>query len=250
MKMDHAELDLRSLLMTLRRRFWLLVALPIVAAVVAGVVSYYVLDPIYAASTTIWVVKDGSGQINYNDLMLSRNLTKTYAEVAKSRAVMADALALAKVSDLSVSKVQGMLTVTPVRDTEIIQFTIQDGDPERASRLAAAVAEAFKGQIKSFMKVENVAIVDAAQVPLSPVKPRPLMNIAVATVLGAMAAVGLVFLLEYMDTSVKSPEDVTSRLGMTVLGVIPVIEPENQVDPSTRRGKSARGTKTQAVMQK
>ncbi|HWI66398.1 MAG TPA: Wzz/FepE/Etk N-terminal domain-containing protein [Symbiobacteriaceae bacterium] len=239
MKMDQAELDLRSIFLTLRRRVWLLVLLPVLSALVAGLVSFYVLTPVYASSTTLWVVKDGSGQINYNDLMLSRNLTKTYAEVAKSRAVLTDALRVAKVSDLTVAQLQGMITVTPVRDTEIIQFTIADVDRERAAVLAAAVAEAFRGQIRTFMKVENVAVVDAAQIPTSPVKPRPLMNIAVATVLGAMAAVGLAFLREYLDTTVKSPEDVTARLGLPVVGVIPVIDqPEAPPRPARVRNKS------------
>ncbi|HYF94763.1 MAG TPA: Wzz/FepE/Etk N-terminal domain-containing protein [Symbiobacteriaceae bacterium] len=250
MKMDQAELDLRSIFMTLRRRIWLILLLPVLAAVMAGLVSYYVLQPVYASSTSMWVVKDGSGQINYNDLMLSRNLTKTYAEVAKSRAVLSDAMVLANVKDLTVTQLQQMITVTPVRDTEIIQFTIQDGSPERAAALAAAVAEAFKGQIRTFMKVENVAVVDQAQVPTSPVRPRPLMNIAVAFVLGAMAAVGLAFLLEYLDTTLKSPEDVTARLGLPVVGVIPVIDVDRQPEATSRRKGARSQSKTQAVVQK
>jgi len=242
MKIDQAELDLRSILTTLRRRVWLIFSLPVLAAVAAGLISFYLLAPAYAASTSMWVVKEGSGQLNYNDLMLSRNLTKTYAEVARSRAVLNDAIKIAGVADLTASQLQKMITVTPVRDTEIIQFTIEDGDPRRAAALAGAVAEAFKGQIRTYMKVENVAVVDQAQIPLSPIRPRPLMNIAVAAVLGAMAAFGLAFLLEYLDTTVKSPEDVTARLGLPVVGVIPVLEME-----PAKRGRSS---KRQAVMQK
>ncbi|HWI52858.1 MAG TPA: Wzz/FepE/Etk N-terminal domain-containing protein [Symbiobacteriaceae bacterium] len=243
MKIDQAELDLRSILITLRRRLWLILSLPVLAAVAAGLISFYLLAPAYAASTSMWVVKEGSGQLNYNDLMLSRNLTKTYAEVAKSRAVLNDAIKIAGAEDLTAGQLQGMITVTPVRDTEIIQFTIEDGDPRRAAALASAVAEAFKGQIRTFMKVENVAVVDQAQIPLSPISPRPLMNIAVAAVLGAMAGLGLAFLLEYLDTTVKSPEDVTGRLGLPVVGLIPVMG----MEPAKQRNRSS---KRQAVVQK
>lgn len=223
--MEQHELDLREVFRTLYRRLWMLLALPLVAGLTAGILSLYVMDPVYSASTTLWVIKEGSGQINYNDLLLNRNLTKTYAEVAKSRAVMADAIKrLGLEGKVTTALVQGKLTVTPVRDTEILSFTIQDENPAMAAKWADAVAEAFKEQIKTYMKVENVVVVDAATVPTSPIKPRPLMNVAIAIVLGAMAAVGLTFLLEYLDTSIKSPEDVTRHVGIPVLGIIPVIE--------------------------
>jgi capsular polysaccharide biosynthesis protein len=92
------------------------------------------------------------------------------------------------------------------------------------------------------MKVENVVVVDHAQVPESPIKPRKTMNVAIAFVLGAMAAVGLIFLLEYLDTSIKTPEDVTTHLGLPVLGVIPLIEVDaapQEPNRSDRRRRSS-----------
>jgi capsular polysaccharide biosynthesis protein len=235
--MEQNELDLREIFRVLQRRFWLLLALPLIAGLTAGLLSLYVMDPVYSASTTLWVIKDDSSNINYQDLLLNRNLTKTYAEVAKSRATIADAIRILGLDgQLTVGSVQGQLTVTPVRDTEILSFTIQDGSPAMAAKLADAVAESFKEQIKAYMKVENVVVVDKAVVPAGPIKPRPLMNVAIAIVLGGMAAVGLIFLLEYLDTSIKSPEDITRHTGMPVLGIIPVID-------------TAEGTETPAARQ-
>ncbi|HWI63883.1 MAG TPA: Wzz/FepE/Etk N-terminal domain-containing protein, partial [Symbiobacteriaceae bacterium] len=224
--MEQHELDLREVFRMLQRRFWLILALPLAAGLTAGILSLYVMDPVYSASTTLWVIKDdSSGQLSLNDVMLSRNLTKTYSEVAKSRVVMADAITrLGLSSEITVLEVQKKLTVTPVRDTEILSFTIQDENPAMAAKWADAVAEAFKDQIRAYMKVENVVVVDAATVPTSPIKPRPLMNIAVAIVLGGMTAICVAFLLEYLDTSIKSPEDVTRHVGLPVLGIIPVID--------------------------
>jgi len=222
--MEQTELDLREIFQIMRQRLWMILLLPMLAGLTAGSVSLYVLDPVYSASTTLWVIKDGSGQANLNDVMLNRNLTKTYAEVAKSRAVMTDVIRELGLKDVTILDLQKRVTVTPVRDTEILSFTIQDGDPLMAAKLADAVAKAFMGQIRTFMKVENVAVVDQAMVPTEPVKPRPLLNIAIAMVLGGMAALGLAFLLEYLDTSIKSTEDVARYIGLPVLGVIPVIE--------------------------
>lgn len=243
--MEQHELDLREVFRTLYRRLWMLLALPLVAGLTAGILSLYVMDPVYSASTTLWVIKEGSGQISYNDLMLNRNLTKTYAEVAKSRAVMADAIKrLDMEGKVAVGTVQSKLSVTPVRDTEILSFTIQDENPAMAAKWADAVAEAFKDQIKTYMNVENVVVVDTATVPSSPIRPRPLMNVAIAVVLGAMVAVGLAFLLEYLDTSIKSPEDITRHIGIPVLGIIPVID--MSVEESSAQKQHRKRTARQA----
>lgn len=231
--MDQSEIDLRQLFLALRRRLALLITMPIVAGLVAGIVSAFILSPVYSAQTTLWVIKENGSQINYNDLLLNRNLTKTYAEVAKSRAVMIQVISSLGLSGVSVEQLQEKLTVTPVRDTEILSFEVEDVDPVRASAIANTVADSFKDQIRSFMQVENVAIVDRAAIPTDPIKPRKLMNVAVAVVLGGMAAVGVAFLLEYLDTTLKSQEDVTQHLGLPVLGLIPTIEPEPVAEPAT-----------------
>lgn len=238
--MENQELDLRDLLYVLRRRVLLIVALPIIAAIVAAALSQFVLTPVYRASTTLWVIKDGSAQINYNDLLLNRNLTKTYAEVAKSRAVMVDVMDRLNLEGVTVTALQEKLTVTPVRDTEILSFTVEDASPAMATKLADAIAEAFMGQIRAYMKVENVVVVDPAMEPEDPFKPRTLMNVAVAFVLGMMASVGLAFLLEYLDTSIKSPDDVARHLGLPVLAAIPVFEVEQKSAPSPQRGRARR----------
>lgn len=219
--------------------------MPTVAAITAGLISLFLLQPVYSASTTLWVIKDGSSaQLTLADVQLSRNLTKTYAEVAKSRSVMQDVINNLGLKDVTVQELQEKLAVTPVRDTEILSFTVEDRDPVMAAALADGVAVAFMGQIRTFMKVENVSVVDQALVPIDPIKPRPLINVALATVLGGMAALGLAFLLEYLDTSVKTPDDVVRHLGLPVIGVIPVIEPEAAVTAEVRTGKRINRAKT------
>lgn len=247
--MEQTELDLRELIGILRRRLWLVLAMPIVAGLTAGIISQFVLDPVYSASTTLWVIKDGQGQINYNDLLLNRNLTKTYAEVAKSRATMADAIdRLHLKGQITVAQLQSKLTVNPVKDTEILSFTIEDGNPALAANLADGVARAFQDQIKTYMKVENVVVVDQATVPTAPIRPRKLMNVAIAFILGLMAALGVTFLLEYMDTTIKSPDDVSRHVGLPVLGLIPHIDPSGM--PVTPQRSRSRATSAKTVVEK
>lgn len=238
--MEEIELDLRELLYVLVRRIRLLVILPLVAGTAAWLFSSYMVAPVYQASTTLWVIQEGgAGQISYNDLLLNRNLTKTYAEMARSRTVLQSVIDDLHLAGVVVEDLQDRVSASAVKDTEIIRLSVKDTDPVRAAQMANAVAASFQEQIRSFMKVENVAVVDTAVPPTEPVSPRPLLNTAIALVLGLMAAVGIAFLQEYMDTSLKTPDDVQRYLGLPVLATIPAFEAVAEPQPAPRR-KTAR----------
>ncbi len=249
--MEQQELDLRDLLHIFRRRLLLIIALPVIAALTAALISLFVLSPVYQSSTSLWVMnQDGASQINYNDLLLNRNLTKTYAEVAKSRVVMADVIERLDLTGMTVEELQAKLTVTPVRDTEILSVSVEDTDPVVAARLATAVAESFKRQVVTHMKAENVVVMDPAVEPVQPIKPRKAMNTAIAFVLGLMAAVGIAFLLEYLDTTLKSPDDVTRHLNLPVLAVIPVLDIAQEIQPELEAGKRRRSVRREIAHEK
>lgn len=233
-------LDLRQLLMVLRRRLWLLVAVPLVAALAAGLVSLYVITPVYEASVTLWVVKKEGGPLDYSALLLNRNLTKTYAEVAKSRTVAAATLRKLGLAE-DVDRFLKRVTVTTVRDTEILRIAVEDTDPARAALTANTLAQEFMAELPKFITLDNVRVVDPAQPPTQPDRPKPLLNTALALVLGLMAATGAAFLLEALDVTLRTPEDVERHLALPVLGGIPVIEPaqvQQEAGARTRRRRS------------
>jgi len=66
----------------------------------------------------------------------------------------------------------------------------------------------------------NIVQIEQASVPDAPIRPRPLMNTALATAVGLMLAAGIVFLIEYLDDTLKTPEDVERALGLPVLGFV------------------------------
>jgi non-specific protein-tyrosine kinase len=67
----------------------------------------------------------------------------------------------------------------------------------------------------------NILQVEPASVPVNPVRPRIMLNTALAAVVGLMLAVGTVFLIEYLDTSIRNPEDIERALSIPIIGFIP-----------------------------
>lgn len=217
------ELDLREYLQVIRRRLWIIVLVTVLAAATSGVLSYFVIEPTYESSTTLMVLKKEAPVADYNTMLLNRSLVRTYGEIAKSRTVAEKVIGSLDL-DLTAEEFQKRIKVTPVRDTEIIQISAEDSDPKQAARIANEVASAFIGQVRSIMKVENVEVVDPAKEPVRSKGPRPKRNIAMAGILGLMTAFGLVFLIEFMDNTIKTQNDVTRYLGLPVIGAVPLIK--------------------------
>lgn len=80
-----------------------------------------------------------------------------------------------------------------------------------------------EAKIAQASTISSIDVIDPALTPKVPVKPNKKKNLALGLVLGLMLGVGLVFLLDYMDQSIKTSDDVRDRLGLPVLGIIPRI---------------------------
>ena len=66
-----------------------------------------------------------------------------------------------------------------------------------------------------------LAVIEAAQVPGAPISPRPMRNVQLAAAIGFILAAGAAFLMEYLDDTIKSPDDIVKTLGLSPLGLSP-----------------------------
>lgn len=231
------EIDLRELLRTVRRRAWVLVLVIVAAVASSATLSYFLLPKVYASSTTLMVLESKAPIIDYTTVMLHRQLVKTYGEIAKSRQVMEQALDDLGL-DMTITDFQKKVKVRQVPDTELLEIEVEDRDRAVAAAIANAIAQAFIDQVVQLMQVENVVVVDPAVEPLEPVRPRPVFNMATAGALGIMIGFGLVFLLEYLDNTIKTVEDVQRYLGLPVLGMIPAIDAKAEAKKACLPGHS------------
>ena len=219
------EIDLREIFGMLRKRWLMITSITLVAAILAAGVSFFVLKPQYEASTTMIVSykQNQEALMNAADLQMSQKLVETYTQIVKSERI-ADKVIKKLDLDLSTGALNSKISVSQMGATEILKITIKDNDPELAALIANTEAEIFKQEINDMMKVDSVSTIDVAKVPVSPVAPNKVMNIAIATVLGMMGSVGLVFVLEFLDRTYKTPSDIERHLGLPILGAIPDIK--------------------------
>ena len=228
------EIELRQYWEVLRKRWVIVLVLPLIAALTSGIISFYVIKPVYQASTTLIVGKkateDGiaaAQMLDNNVLLANQQLAKTYATIAQSRTVEENVIKALNLS-LNVEELNNLISINPVKTTEILEIQVTNTDPVLATSIANTMAQEFSKAVIEIKKVDSVSIVDKAVTPDKPVKPNKKLNVLIAFVVGLMASVGLVFFMEYMDNTVKTSEDVEKLLGIPVLGVIPIYQTGKQ----------------------
>jgi succinoglycan biosynthesis transport protein ExoP len=86
--------------------------------------------------------------------------------------------------------------------------------------------------ISGELKTSNIRVVDAAEIPRSPVAPKKTTNLLLAIFGGALGACGLAFFIEYLDNKIKSPDEIKNFLGVPFLGLVPNV-PQSDTDNSS-----------------
>ncbi|MEH7383517.1 Wzz/FepE/Etk N-terminal domain-containing protein [Bacillus sp. JJ1533] len=234
-------ISLKEIFQTIRKRLWLIVMIAAVAVATAGVVSYFFLTPVYQSSTQILVNQKTSDQpyLNQSDIRTNIDLINTYNEIIKTPAI----LDLVK-KELNLTETLGdLITVGNSNNSQVMKITVQHTDPKMAVDIANTTADVFKTEIVKIMNVDNVSILSPAVLPEdnAPVKPNPMLNMAIALVVGLMAGVGLAFLLEYLDNTIKTEQDIEKLLELPVLGAIAQINLEEEARHHSESSKNRRG---------
>jgi len=216
---EYEVIELRDIIQIVKKHIKLLIIVPIIFAIIGAVVSIYFIDPVYESSTTLIVnqSKDSNEAINKSDVDLGKSLIYTYAEMAKSNTVLdntKETLGLLELDGKTIS-------VSPVKDTQILKIAVQNTNPQLAMDIANTLVEEFTLEITRITKIENVAVVDYARLPEKPIKPNKLMNTVIAGILGEMLILLIVFLMEYLDNTLKTEKDIEKYLGVSVIGSIP-----------------------------
>ena len=222
-------INLKKVFQILRKRLWIISVITLAVTIISAVLSFFILTPIYESKTQILVNQAKSDQQLYNATEVQTNiqLINTYNVIIKSPAILdkvKDDLNL----DSTIEELNGKISVSSATDSQVVEITVQDPSPYVSAKIANKTAEVFRNQISKIMNVDNVSILSKATVKsdISPVKPQPLINIAIALIMGGVISIAIVILIEYLDNTNKTEEDIEIILDLPVMGVISNIEEE------------------------
>ena len=216
------ELELREYWHIIRKRWLLVVLIPVIAVIISGVLSFFVIKPQYQATTTLLVnQKISNNTALQQDIAASQALVNTYTNIIKSENIESTVIANLHLH-MTPAQVNSMVSVSSPNQSQVIQVDVTSPSYNEAMQIANGLASVFQQKAQVLMNVQNVQIIDKAlqQANPHPVKPNKKLNLAIALILGLMVSIGLAFLLEYLDNRIRSEDDVRRYLNLPVLGTV------------------------------
>jgi capsular exopolysaccharide synthesis family protein len=117
-----------------------------------------------------------------------------------------------------------------------LEFHRLDRMRAQNEKLYAVLLEQMKeADLRRMMNTNNIRLVDNAKEPDAPIAPRVATNVGIALLAGLVVGLGLAIVREQLDNTLKTPEDVENRLGVTILGLLPDIAEEDLPNGAGRR---------------
>ncbi|MGV8907050.1 MAG: YveK family protein [Acetobacterium sp.] len=219
------EISLQEILELLKENWKMIIAISVLFVALATVFTMFFINKEYSSSTTLIVGKPegytSSASDTASELKTNQQLVGTYSEIAKSKSVMSEVnsgLGL----DISNSALAEMISVAAVNETELIEITVTSQDPVLAATIANKTAAVFMTNVTELMKINNLQVVDIAEVNNSPVSPNLNLNMAIAFLLGIVVSVFIIFIRETLNTRVKTIDELKKLVGnIPIVAIIP-----------------------------
>lgn len=221
------EINLEELFYYFRNKIsWIIIAI-ILAIGIGNTFTILTRTPMYKSSTTMVLVNENKDSSTYNttEQQLNKNLVGTYSEIIKSRMILETVISNLKL-DYTSSELASNISVDAVDDTEIIKVSVSDANAKEATSIANEIAKVFMEKIQKIYNLNNVSIIDKAEDAIAPYNVNYLKDNAIYILVGLVLSCGTIFIFFYFDTTIKSSEEIESKLGLNVIGSVPKVEKE------------------------
>jgi capsular exopolysaccharide synthesis family protein len=217
---EENNIDIKDLFKIIKKRIIFISFITICPMIIAGILSFFVLKPVYEGKSTVIVGKDSTDKITQSEVIMYQDLIKTFSEIGKSRLVAENAINNLEL-DIVVKKFMLNLSITPKIGTQIIEISYKSGTSEMASRGANALAQALVEESQKFLPAGSVKVMDNALIPEEPITPNKTLYVSLGFMLGLILSLGLVLLMEYLNNTIKNENSVERYLKLPTIALIP-----------------------------
>lgn len=216
---EELEIDLIDLLSYFKKKLWLILLGLLAGVLLSGVYTFKIVNPMYSASSMIYMRGAGNTITSIQDLQIGAELTNDYEVIFTSRPILEEVIKELKL-DMSYKDLQGRIEMSNPTDTRILKVEIKDEDPEMASKIINTLVQISMDSVKE-IDAKEPYLIEKAVADEEPVSPSKKKNLA----MGALAGMFLVcfgLAVQYITNDrICGEEDVTKALGIPVFCSIP-----------------------------
>ena len=222
-------ISLMEIIELLKKRWALILSAILFCWSLASIYSLMIADREYKSSAQLVAKLSPNSDIqslsnNLNDVNFNLQMINTYKDFVNSNVVLDEAhkILVDKIAfEGTPSDIRSMLSVEQNTNSQMFSIAAVSDSPRISMEVANAVAEVFKEQSIDVLAVDKVSIMSEAPVNMTPVSPNVKLNLLIGSVLGLMIGVGITFLMELLDKTVKNAKFSQEKLGLPVLGELP-----------------------------
>lgn len=226
---DEIEIDLLELLGEFRRKIWLILGVIVLCGGIAGAFSAFVITPQYKSTAMVYILSKETTLTSLADLQIGSQLTKDYKIIVTSRRVLNQVIEEMEL-DITYKDFVKKVTIENPQDTRILSISVEDPDPNMAKLIADKIAVTSSDYIGDIMEMVPPKLIEDGEVPVLKSSPSNVRNAFIGAALGAVLVCGLITIRVVMNDTIRTEEDVTKYLGLSVLASVPEREGETPED--------------------
>ena len=228
---NYEDIDIKRILEIIFSKKIFIILILLLSITLGYVYSYYYKKPEYKSSVTILLVADENRvdkELTQTDLSINSSLISTYSSIAKSTNVIQKTIENLGLN-ISASKLQKSIEATQIEKTQFLKITVKNENPEVAKNIANELAKVFTEQIKEIYNLENISIVDEAEVESQPCNINHIKDIIIFTFAGMIVSAILVMVIYIFDDTIKDEKDIERNIKLKNIGTLPVDKENNEL---------------------
>lgn len=231
---DEFEIDLKEVFFEVLSSWKVIFLTAILTGAIAFCVSTFIMTPQYESTSALYVLTKSTSITSLADLQTGTSLTSDYIVVVKCRPVLEQVIDNLDLN-MTYKELEKKVSVENPSDSRILYISVKDADPAVAKKIADEMAEVASAYIAEKMAQDPPRTIQNGYADGEPVSPNVMKNTVIAAAAGMFLAIVMVILSYIMNDSIMTPEDLEKKVGLHVLGSLPLEEEEYDGEPTKKK---------------
>lgn len=226
------EIDLVELLKMFWRKKILIILITILFIGIGYIYTTRFITPMYTSTTTLVLASNNEKNKSNTtstaaEVAVNTKLVSTYSELIKSQKVLRDVVADTGIN-ITEEQLKKEISIESVLSTSLINISIEDKIPENSSKIANEIANVFTKKVAEIYNINNVQIVNQAEIPQEPSNINHKKDIVIFGLVGLLVSITYIIIANMLDTTIKSSEELDDIFGLPILASIPMYGKKSQ----------------------
>lgn len=213
----------------------MIILILLISVILGYYYSYYYKTPQYISSVKILLVGDENKdekEVTQTDLNINSSLISTYSSIAKGTSVIGKTIENLRL-DMSIEELQKNIEAKQIDKTQFLKITVKSDNPQTAKNIVEELSEVFSEQIKEIYKLENINIVDKAEVENEPCNINHTKDMLIFIFGGMFLSTIIITMIYIFDDTIKDEKDIEQSIKLKTIGTLPISKGKSELITET-----------------